>query len=733
MRSPIRFLIASCALFGAAEIFAADAPFIAVTSADGKVEQLPLKMTSVHVDVLGPVADVQIHQTFENRGTVPIQAVYIFPASERAAVYAMTLSVGNRRIRAQIEEKRKATERYEQAVAQGKTASLLESVDDHLFKMRVGNVLPGEEVSVELRYTELLVPEKGVYELIVPNTVSKRYEQAGSMDLSGATTRDPNVIDYAFNFDADLRPGLPIAEIISPSHQIEVLRDGLVAAKVILAGDSIKTAAGADLRLQFRLSGGAIRTGLSLYPQGEGGYFLLQLEPPSRVLATDIPPREFIFVVDVSGSMSGPPLDVAKTLMRRLLDSLGPQDYLNVLLFAGGSDLLSTTSLPANAKSLGRAQAFVTDQAKAFGGTELVDAMQRALAIPRAGVARSVIVITDGVIAADAELMRSIRAGVGDSNVFALGVGPSVARDVIARIARAGGGEPFIIEDLGASTGVVERLRDYIDRPLLTRVKVSGENFNIFDLDPEPVPDLMAERPLTVVGRYRGAPTGAILVQARAAQGAFNQRVDVASATHLPDGNALRLLWARRQLARATDDYDAGFEQATRDAMAARMLSLGLEHGLLSPFTAFVAVDDRVRTSAQAIEVEQPAVANELGWSMTTGSTLTTASALRVGAQQSVAAIGCPESRRVGEREYCLQGAVWTDAELKPDARRLRIRRDSPAMQWLLQQWPGLTEALALGERVVIRIGDWAIDIGPSGFSDISEDMWTRIRDSGSG
>lgn len=710
-------------LLAAATGQAAQTPYLAVVGGKEGVERLPLKLTNVHADVLGPIADVRISQHFENRGTEAVEAIYVFPASATAAVYAMTMTVGDRRVRARIDEKDKAERVYQQAVSAGKTASLLESADDHLFKMRVGNILPGDQVSVELNYTELLVPDRGLYELVVPNTVGARYSQAGSVDASGPTSRDPAVIDYAFNFSARLRTALPLAEVSSPSHQIELSRSAPNAAQVVLAGDSLRTAGGRDVQLRFRLQGGAIETGLSLYPEGDGGYFLLQVEPPARVDQSDVPPREYIFVVDVSGSMGGAPLDIARELMRDLLQALNERDYLNVLLFSGGSTLLSERSLPANAGALAQATRLIQGT-PAGGGTELVEAMERAMAIPRAGTARSIVVVTDGGITADAELMRAIRAGLGRANVFALGVGPSVQRDVIERIARAGAGEPFIVDDLAAGADVAQRMRSYIDRPLLTSVKVRGEGFVISQTTPDPVPDLMAERPLVLAGRYQGATAGSVEITGETPRGAYRKQIPVATAVHLAEGRGLRYLWARRQLMQAQDDHDAGWDAAIRAQMKSRIVALGLEHSLLTPFTSFVAVDERIRADGQPVPVEQPAVATAVA---AAGNALAATAALRVQAAGAVAVVACERTREVAGRAYCLTAGTWTDRELPADAPRLRIRRDSAALRALLALRPELKQALALGARVVVRIGRWAIAIGPTGFSDVPQAVWQRV------
>ncbi|MFO1493663.1 MAG: VIT and VWA domain-containing protein [Lysobacterales bacterium] len=718
----MRAIWAWCCAVWMGSACAVEAPYLKVLG-DGPVERLPLKLTEVHAQVLGPIADVQIRQTFENRGAQPIEAVYVFPASAQAAVYAMTMTIGTRRIRAQIQDKQQARKQYQAAIAAGQTASLLESVDEHLFKMQVGNVLPGEAVAVELHYTELLVPDRGVYELVVPNTVADRFGAPVSPEAATVSSASAEVIDYAYNFSAELRTAVPLVDVSSPSHDLEVHRLAPNAAQVLLGPQSLQKAIGRDLRLQFRLLGDAIQTGLLVYPEGDGGYFLLQMEPPARVLAADVPPREFIFVVDVSGSMTGKPIEIAQQLIQALLATLSPKDFVNVLMFSGGSELLSKASLPVSPEVLARASQLL-DQ-PAGGGTELVAAMERALAIPRAGVSRSIVVVTDGAITADAQLMRSIRAQAGSTNVFALGVGPSVQRDVIERIARAGFGEPFIVDDLGTGTAVAERLRTYIDRPLLTGVRLGAEAFAPLDANPDPIPDLLAERPLSVAGRYRGGLSGALLISGQTPRGAYTQRIPLASAVVLPEGRALRYFWARRALTEAQDDYDSApwSNPNLRKDASARILALGLEHSLLTRFTSFVAVDAQVRTDGTPVQVQQPAVATGA-----VGNALAGVMQLQiqVGAA-SAAASACEERRRVDARDYCRQGAVWADASLPADAPRLRLRAGSAAVAALLRHRPELRAALALGQRVVLRVGNWAIEIGPSGFSDVPAATWARV------
>lgn len=172
-------------------------------------------------------------------------------------------------------------------------------------------------------------------------------------------------------------------------------------------------------------------------------------QPPQAVAADEVPPREYIFVLDVSGSMNGFPLDTAKTLMRDLVAVLRPTDTFNIVVFADGSQTLSRASIPATVTNLETALGFI-GRKKGGGGTELLAAIKRALAIPRQdGVSRTVVLLTDGYIDAERSVFDYVRDHLDETNLFAFGIGSSVNRYLIEGLAHAGQGEPFIVTGRG--------------------------------------------------------------------------------------------------------------------------------------------------------------------------------------------------------------------------------------------------------------------------------------------
>jgi Ca-activated chloride channel family protein len=584
-------------------------PYFFVPGGDPAVDRLPLESTSAEVRIAGVVADVTVTQVYSNRGSRPIEAIYVFPASTRAAVFGLRMAVGDRVIEAVIRERGRARADYELARAQGRTASLLEQERPNVFQMNVANILPGDRIKAVLRYTELLVPSEGVYQFVYPTVVGPRYS-------NGSTTGAPDIDrwvespyqhegeppSYGFDISAVISAGMPIARLSCPSHRVAVSWSGRSVARVTLEKGE-HNGGNRDFVLRYELAGRRVSAGLLLYRGAAENFFLLMAQPPARPSLEEIPPREFIFVVDVSGSMHGFPLEVSKTLLRDLIGSLRPTDTFNVLLFAGGSRVLSERSLPATEGNV-RLALEAIDRQQGGGGTELVPALRRAFALPRTGgVARTVVVATDGYVTFERETFSLIREHLGDANLFAFGIGSSVNRMLIEGMARAGMGEPFVISRAEAAAAEAERFRSYISTPVLTDIHVAYDGFDAYDVEPAGIPDVLAERPVVVFGKWRGRSQGRIVVRGTTGSGTFRRAFDVSDVAASDDNAALRVLWARCRVHAIGDDYSLrhdGYE-------AEEITRLGLAYNLLTEFTSFVAVDTRVRTQGGEPErVEQP-------------------------------------------------------------------------------------------------------------------------------
>jgi len=581
-------------------------PYFFVEGAKPGVEALPLESTKADVHITGTIADVVVKQTYRNDGDRTISARYVFPASTRAAVYGMQMKVGSRVIVAKIKEREEARKEYEEAKAAGKTASLLEQDRPNVFSMNVSNILPKDRIEVELRYTELLVPTDGVYELVYPTVVGPRYASE-TLDAKAADNKfvkapyqhAGDTPTYAFDINVSVAAGMKLQQLDSPSHPIKT-SFGANNLNATVALDGGKAQGNKDFVLRYRLAGDDISSGLLLFPGAKENFFLMMVQPPRRPAIEQIPPREYVFIIDVSGSMSGFPLDTTKVLMKDLLGKLRPTDHFNVLLFAGGSSLYKDKSVPAEADKISDAIAFI-DRETGGGGTELLPALQRAMKLPvlDKNVSRSFVVVTDGYIAEETAMFEQVRSHLGEANVFAFGIGSSVNRFLIDGIAKAGQGEPFVVLDQSKANVAAAKFRAYVEQPVLTRLSLSFDGLQTYDVEPKVLPDVFANRPVVVFGKYKGTPSGKITLTGVSGRGRFVNTIDASTVTPDAKSSALQYLWARAKISELSDFFQG-------DANKKEVVALGLQYNLLTKFTSFIAVQQIVRTDGGSTDVDQP-------------------------------------------------------------------------------------------------------------------------------
>jgi len=584
-------------------------PYFFVKSDDPEVDQLPLQSTRADVDIAGVIARVKVTQVYKNTGKRPIEAIYVFPGSTRAAVFGMRMTIGERVIEAKIEERQKARADYEQAKTQGKSASLLEQQRPNVFQMNVANIMPGDIIKVELDYTELLVPEDGTYEFVYPTVVGPRYsnmprEQATDRDswVENPYLREGEPEPFTFDIDVTLNSGISISRIACSSHDTNIEYEGRTKATVALK--DTKGAGTKDFILQYNLEGKQIQSGVLLYPGEEENFFLIMMEPPARVTEAVIPPREYIFVLDVSGSMSGFPLNTAKKLMRDLISRLKETDTFNVVLFSGRAAVLSGKSLPATKENIEKAMTTIDNQ-RGGGGTELINALNTAFGLPRQeeNVARTTVIVTDGYVHCETEAFDLIRGSLNKSNVFAFGIGSSVNRHLIEGMARCGMGEPLIVTGPDEAEAKANKFREYIREPVLTQIEIDYGKFNAYDVEPVTVPDVLANRPVIVFGKYKGKASGTIRISGQSGSGEHKVKLDIDPGMEEKTNTALRYLWARHRI-KTLSDYNNLRQDGER---VKEVTSLGLTYNLLTDYTSFIAIDSLVRNqSGDSTSVVQP-------------------------------------------------------------------------------------------------------------------------------
>jgi len=573
-----------------------ESPYFTVLSEDTQTENFPLKNTEVNVNISGPIASVQIEQTYANKGNTTIHAEYVFPMSTKAAVYGMTVHYGDKKLVAKIEERNKARQVFEKAKKQGKRASLLEQDRPNVFRMNVANILPGEEVKVVLDYTEFINPEDKKYNFIYPTVVGPRFvDKSIKKKETDAFTHTPyfktgTKYPGKFKIYVNLISAVPIQKVISKSHQIVVNRNTDNYSTVYLQHADEKFEGDRDFILQYELSGENIETGTITFKGENENFFLSVIEPPRRLDRENIPAREYMFIVDVSGSMRGFPIDVSKQLLTNLIGNLRPTDMFNVLLFASSSYVLAEESVEANPQNLKKAIELLSEQ-RGGGGTMLLPALKKALKMPNCGrdISRSFVIVTDGFVHVEEEAFNLIGNNLNDANVFSFGIGRSVNRHLIEGLAHVGRGESFVITDKKFADDTAEKFRKYIEYPVLTGIDIQFQGIDAYDIIPKSIPDLFAEKPLYVFGKYKGKAEGKLIVNGFTGTEDFYQKVKISDQDNRHK-SALKYLWAREKIKGLNAlNYVSKTQERIKE-----ITSLGLQYNLMTQYTSFVAVDDEV-------------------------------------------------------------------------------------------------------------------------------------------
>ncbi len=592
------------------------------TTPDGRELALPTVKSDYNVDVRGDLATVTVEQRFENPGEVPLNALYQFPLSEDAAVFEMVMRVGDERIRSEIQKKAEARKTYEKAKSEGKSAALLEQQRANLFTQEVANLMPGMPVDVTLRYVETVDKIDGRYSVVVPLVVGPRYkpddmsknvlaepedgeenEESDKNDLPTAPpvaeldapeTIDPERVSVQVRIDG----GVPVQQISSATHEIEATEYNPRDWEVGLAEG--RTIANKHFVLDYGLEGDEADAGLLAYwdEEYEEGYFSLLLEPPAEPAESDIAAREMVFVVDCSGSMSGPPLDGSKAYMRRALRNLRPTDTFRIVEFSDEASEYSTRPQPATDENIEQAIAHVNGL-RGSGGTQMSSGIEQAFgpAEPDDTV-RLVTFLTDGYIGNEYEVVRLVGDKIGDARLFAVGVGSGVNRFLLEEMGQMGRGFTRYIDPTGDVAEQAHKLAKKLQTPVLTDISIDWGDLEARDVSPKQVRDLFAGRSVRLMGRYHTPGTYEITVHGTSGTKEVSIPLEVELPDKPTDGKAVELVWAQAKI----DEYMHTLTTPKRirttelsDAQIKDLVTqMGLDYALATKWTSFVAVSEKI-------------------------------------------------------------------------------------------------------------------------------------------
>lgn len=559
---------------------------------------VPLKKTTVNADIAGISARVRVVQTFQNPSNTPIEAVYTFPLPAESAVDHMRMNVAGRIIEGQIKKREEARRIYETAKANGQVASLLDEERPNLFTQHVANIVPGATIEVEISYVETLKFDNGAYQFSFPMVVGPRYMPASTPDVDKiATPTLPQGVRTGTNVSVNvtLDAGAPLASVDSVLHQIETRRVGEDKAVISLKrSDEIPNK---DFILRYKLKGDGIREQFVTHDEGNGnGTFCLVLNPPVKVQPTQVRPREVVFVMDQSGSQAGFPLEKSKELTIALIDTLRQNDVFNVVSFSNGARKLwpeSRSNTPANVQE---AREYV-QKLDANGGTEFLPAIEMSLSQPSSRDRLKLVVFnTDGYVGNEYEILQRIQKYRDHARMFTFGIGNSVNHFLIdtMSVEGRGGYETVTLND--KAEDAKKRFIAHTHSPILTDIDFDFKGVTVTDTTPQQFPDLFAGQPLVVFGRYKSKGAATLTVRGRVGTESWSRDIKLDFSGASSGGSGVSTLWARRKITdlSRSDWMSLAANTAKPTDSTEAITNLGLKYGLMTPFTSFVAVEQRV-------------------------------------------------------------------------------------------------------------------------------------------
>ncbi len=573
---------------------------------------IPLERTEVKARLDGFVASVDVTQRFVNPFQEKIEAAYVFPLPQNAAINGFVMTVGQRKIRGIVRDRAEAEQIYASARRHGRVASLLTQERPNIFTQKVANIEPGKKIDVSIRYFHTLRYEDGEYEFVFPMVVGPRFNPPGFTRGVDAVAADaqvppnpPTAIRYSrpgqrrghdIQLSVEIHAGGPIESVRSLQHKIAI--DKLAPEHQSIQLAQAKTIPNKDFILRYRVAGQRTRAHLMTHhdPDTGEGTFALMLLPPQDLNTLERAALEMVFVLDCSGSMSGRPMQQAKAAIDRALKRLKPSDTFQVIRFSDRASILGPKPIIASPANLRRARAMVATL-RGQGGTHMLEGIKASLDFPHdPDRLRFVTFLTDGYIGNEQQVLSAIHQRLGASRIFSFGVGSSPNRFLMHRMAKLGRGAAAYLPASADGDAVMDRFMQRISHPALANVQVDWGAMQVSQLQPPRLPDLFSGRPVILTGRFRGRGKTQLTLRGRAGDRWVSLSVPVDLDQRHDRHDALPVVWARRQIAEMMDQNAREPGSITPD----QIKQLALRHGLVSAHTAFVAVDARTKTEGPA-------------------------------------------------------------------------------------------------------------------------------------
>jgi Ca-activated chloride channel family protein len=695
---------------------------------DPSLDPLNIESHRVKVTVVDGVAETTVDQVFRNDCHSALEATYIFPLPEDAAVSDFALWIGGKKQKGEILDKDEARKIYEGIVAQLKDPGLLEYMGGNLFKARVYPVPAKGTQKVEIAFTQKLSYHKNVYKYVYPLRTS---------GPSATTLED-------FTFTADIESQVPIKTVYSPTHELDVQAD---AHRATVGFEKYQAALDRDLSLYYTVSEDAIGMSVLTHRVDDGdGTFMLLVSPGSVLPAEEIVGKQVTFVVDTSGSMSGEKMDNARKALSYCLEHLGSDDLFNVIRFSSTTEPFHEGLVPASKKNVEDAVERI-EEISPLGGTAIESALRSALTQPvEKGTPHFVIFITDGMPTVGETDPDRIIEMVGElnegrSSLFAFGVGDDVNVNFIDKLVADNEGSADYARTGGDLQMALSILYSKIAYPALTDVTLDIDGVKAREVFPRQMPDLFYGGQVVVVGRYDDGGKARITLAGRMSGGTKKVKYKVSLPDEDDANDFIEHIWATRKVGYLLDQIRLNGEE---QELVDEVVAMSRRYGIVTPYTSYLVVEEGADVSqptplppppmpvwtpggsggAATPESAAPAAPKDYyddelamesliqSGGSTSSSTAMGESAIKGGKklkkmkEAEKIDSGPSLTRWVDGRAFTWKGGRWVDADYEPSMDTLEVGYATEGYFTLLSLVPELKDALSLGTDVVIVVGD---------------------------
>ena len=663
---------------------------------------IPLSVKYHHVEasIDNQVATTKVDQVFLNENNYDLEGVYIFPIPEGASISDFAMYVDGKRVSAEILEKKKAREIYDDIVRRMRDPALLEYIDRGAFRMSIYPITARGEKRVQLEYSEVLKYDSGICKYAYPLNTEK------------FSAKPINSVSVSVN----IKSKKAIKSVYSPSHEVDIRRSGDYTAKIGYEASDVKP--DKDMIIYYTVSDEDFGLNLLAHrPDGsEDGFFMLLVSPKVEVKEENVIEKDIIFVIDKSGSMQGEKLDQAKAALKFCIKSLNDNDRFGIISFSTDVDEMDRALLTASKDNIAIADKFI-DKLKAIGGTNINDALITAIDKKSDPKRPKIIVfLTDGLPTIGERDVESILKNVDKARskserIFAFGVGYDVNTHFLDKLAETNGGTPQYVEPSEDIEIAVSNFYNKISEPVLSDLSLDIGSVKVKDVYPKSLPDLFKGSQLLVLGRYDGSGGAMVKLNGviRDKKHVYENEADFPQ--RQSDNDFIPRLWAQRKIGYLLDEIRShGEDNELKD----EIIRLSKKYGVITPYTSFLVLPEKeaenLPLATRQLEMREALDRATAGVRMDKGQQAVAASKALKGMKSAPMAkeMHKPgdgskgEIKYVGSKTFFLKNGFWTDSQYEPEMKVKNLKYGSDEYFDLISREPDIARYLALGKKVIV-------------------------------